>query len=280
MKKIALEINAFDASISQIENLNLDKLSELSKKIIMANNCLQQFRNCVKHKGFITKKEEIKFFKYQKPYIQGRLESYRKQKDFFLLKPKGNFKKQRKYINKELNSIDSDNCKHLDFIKYYRFEKKDLDHLFFLRGNYQFEFFLENSHHYDDPDFSTRHDYIVSRIITNDLLVEFYKRQLQLLKGEKLNESLVIEKPEILSDLDWTETKTALIELIIALNESFGINNGKIELNRIKMIMEYIFDIDLGNIHKVFEQIRARENDPTKFIDSLKEGLLRKINSK
>ncbi|MHB1105030.1 MAG: RteC domain-containing protein [Lutibacter sp.] len=33
-------------------------------------------------------------------------------------------------------------------------------------------------------------------------------------------------------------------------------------------------------MHKIFDQIRDREKDPTKFLDSLKNALIKKINSK
>lgn len=278
MKKIALLIEDFDVSIGEIEKSNINKLSELNQKISTSIDCLNQFRVTIRNDNFSTTKEEINFFKCQKPYIQGRLDYYRKLKDFHIENPVGVISKQRKFLNKELNAIDEEKCKYSDFIKYYRLQKKDLDHLFFLRGNDQFELFLDNSHHYDDPEFSTRHDYIVAKIITNDLLITFYNEQLESLK--KKDSNIVIEevKPAILNDLPWTASKTDLTELLYALNASGAIKNGQSEMKKLVEICKELFDIDLGNIYKTFNEIKEREKDPTKFLNRLKFDLIQKIN--
>ncbi|MGV8816018.1 MAG: RteC domain-containing protein [Gelidibacter sp.] len=37
--------------------------------------------------------------------------------------------------------------------------------------------------------------------------------------------------------------------------------------------------MNLGNTYKTFAEIKSRKNDQTKFIDSLKQGLLKKVNT-
>ncbi len=110
--------------------------------------------------------------------------------------------------------------------------------------------------------------------------MKFYASELELLNPKK--EDVVIKevKPAILQKLRWTASKTALAELVISLHLMKAIADGDIELNKLVAAVELIFDIKLGNIHKIFDQIRDRENDPTKFLDSLKNALIKKINSK
>jgi hypothetical protein len=107
-------------------------------------------------------------------------------------------------------------------------------------------------------------------------LTSFYDLELNnlLILENKFTEKEV--RPAILNNLSWTGTKTDLIELIFALNESNAIRNGQAELKKIVAVVELIFEIELGNIHKVFDQIRAREKDPTKFLDILRYGLIKK----
>lgn len=278
MKKIALLIEEFNTSIGEIEKSDQHNLIALNNKIKVTDYYLKQLRIILRKDRFSTQKDEIKFFKHQKPYVQGRLEYYRRLKNFFIEQPTGRVAKQRKFINKELNLIDSEKCRYLDFIKYYRLKKHDLDHLFFLRGNDQFDLFLDNSHHYDDPEFSTRHDYIVSKIITNDLLIKFYNEQLVILK--KKDSNIVIEevKPAILKDLPWTATKTDLVELLYSLNAAGAIKSGKAEMPKLVEICKELFNVDLGNIQKTFEQIKSRKKDHTKFLNKLTISLSKEID--
>ena len=279
MKKIALLIEEFDTSISKIEKTDLNKLTALNNKIKASNSCLSQLRTVLRKNYFSSQKEEIKFFKHQKPYVQGRLEYFRKVKKFLLEQPTSTISKKQKFINKELYAIDEEKCRYADFIKYYRLEKKDLDHFFFLRGNEQFDLFLDSSHHYDDPEFSTRHDYIVSKIIANDLLIEFYTKQLEVLKKKELNIVEEVVKPTFIDSLPWTATKTDLVELLYGLNAAGAIKSGEAEMKKMAQACKELFNIDLGNIYKTFNEIKAREKDQTKFVDSMKYRLLQKIKS-
>ena len=85
MKKIAKIIDDFDKKIIDIKNSNLNKLSKLKENIRISKNCLMQLRLELRKSGFNSKREEITFFKYQKPHIQGRLNFYLKL-NYFLIK--------------------------------------------------------------------------------------------------------------------------------------------------------------------------------------------------
>lgn len=76
-----------------------------------------------------------------------------------------------------------------------------------------------------------------------------------------------------------TGSKIALTELLYALHSEGTFNNGAVDLKDIAEYFEHIFEIDLGQYHRVFLEIRARKNDRTKFISSLNETLLKKMES-
>jgi hypothetical protein len=279
MKKIAKIIDDFDEKIIDIKNSNLNKLSKLKENIRISKNCLMQLRLELRKSGFNSKREEITFFKYQKPHIQGRLNFYLKLNSFLIEYPTVDNNKQRNFINNELNKIDVEKTKHLDFIKYYRLKESKLDHFYFLRSNNQLDLFINSNYHIEDPEFSTSHDHLVSQIITQDLLTKFYAKQLKLLSTDKSNVVIEEVKPKILRDLSWTASKTDLVELIYALNSSGAIRNGQAEIKKLSNICKELFDIDLGNIYKTFSEIKLREKDNTKFLDQLKLSLVKKINS-
>lgn len=278
MKKIALLIDTFNASISQIKKLNLDKLTELNQNIILANDCLQQFRIIIRNNDFSSQKSEIKFFKYQKPYIQGRLQYYKTLNTYLLKQPFGSITQQKVFLQMELNNLDCNSCINLDFIKYYKLDENKFDHLFYLRDNNQFDMFIDPSYHSDDPEFSTNHDNLVAQLITNELLKSYFSNELKLLLDK--DSKVIIEevKPSIFMNLPWTGTKTELVELIYALIATGSINNGQTELKIIVEICKELFNIELVNIYKTFNEIKEREKDPTKFLNKLTNNLINKIN--
>ncbi|MDP3314175.1 RteC domain-containing protein [Lutibacter sp.] len=279
MKKITGIIDNFDIAINNIKKTNLQKLSILKESIKISKECLQQLRLELRKSDFTSVKDEITFFKKQKPYIQGRLNFYLKLNTYLLEFPSVGITKQRNYINRELNKLDIEKSKLLEFIKYYRLEESKLDHFYFLRGNNQLDLFINTNYNSDDPEFSTSHDHLVSQIVTQDLLTKFYAKELETLKTNETNVIVEEVKPTILRDLSWTASKTDLIELLFALHTSGAFQNGNSEIKKLGEICEELFGIELGNIHKTFGQIKAREKDPTKFLDLLKFNLIQKINS-
>ncbi|MBK5209489.1 MAG: RteC domain-containing protein, partial [Flavobacteriaceae bacterium] len=68
------------------------------------------------------------------------------------------------------------------------------------------------------------------------------------------------------------------LETLNALHAVGAIGNGEASIKKSVQIYELLFGISLGNYHKTFSEIRAREKDPTRFIDRSKVALL--INSR
>ncbi len=278
MRKIATIIDNFDLAIIDVKKSDLPKLTKVAKNIKIARDCLFQLRLELRKMDSISPRDEIHFFKKQKPYIRGKLNFYLELNNFLIDYPATGISKQRTYINEQIAILKAEKTNVSDFAKYCKLNATKLDYIYFLRADHQLDLFMNK--HLDDPEFSTSHDFLASQIITFNLLTKFYDNELKLLKTIKVNVVIKEVKPAILQNLKWTASKTALSELIISLHSLKAIGNGEVELNKIVAAVELIFDIKLGNIHKVFDQIRARENDPTKFLDSLKNALIKKINSK
>ena len=80
------------------------------------------------------------------------------------------------------------------------------------------------------------------------------------------------------SKLFWTGSKTDLIELVYALHSSGIINSGTADIKEIASVCELIFNIDLGNYYHTIIEIRSRKSNVTKFIDKLKESLIKRFD--
>lgn len=80
------------------------------------------------------------------------------------------------------------------------------------------------------------------------------------------------EKDNIL----WLESKAALVELIYALHGSNAIDNN-CGIKELAVAFESIFEMEIGDIYHIYHELKNRKLEPTKFIDSLRNAFLRKI---
>ena len=252
-----LEIEA-DYSIQRIEaviNLILECLSEVKERVLK-----KEFKNT---------DEEIRFFKYQKPAIVAKLIYYNALYKIETKKPYG-AKPIKKYLNRELKKLKRYFDNNLDFYKYYRTNNTSLDDKLFVRGNHDIKLCLDTGYFQSDLTFSTSHDYKVAKIIGNDLVQVYIEDQLYNKDQEgKLKAS---------KKLNWTGSKVAIIELIYSLHYQGVFDNGNADIRLIAKYFEDVFNINLGNFYQTFLELRNRKMNPTKFLNTLRETLMKKMD--
>ena len=86
------------------------------------------------------------------------------------------------------------------------------------------------------------------------------------------------DKPTARPKLNWTGSKTALTELIYALHSQGIFNSGNADIKPIVKVFESTFNIYLGDFYHTFLELKSRKINRTKFLDSLKETLIRKMD--
>lgn len=265
-KKISDELD------EEIKGLAYDQgnvLASYEKAIELILSKTTELKEYVLKTGFENEQEEIHFFKYQKPAIIAQLIYYNAIYKIEARKPYGT-KSIRKYLNKELKKLKRFFDNNLDFYKYYRSNNSFLDENFFVRGKHDIKLWLDTYYFQSDQTFSTSHDYKVAKIIANDLIQVYVEDQLY--SKTQGNKSVAIEK------LSWTGSKTAMIELIYALNCQGVFDNGNSDIRLIAQYFEDTFNIELGNFYQTFLELRTRKINRTKFLDELRDGLLRKMD--
>ena len=75
----------------------------------------------------------------------------------------------------------------------------------------------------------------------------------------------------------WKGHKNGLVEVIYAMIASEAIDNDETSINQLTQIFSKVFQVDLGNVYKIYGEIKSRESQPTKFLDMLKQSLLNRI---
>ncbi|WP_341836892.1 RteC domain-containing protein [Chitinophaga pollutisoli] len=245
----------------------------LSEKLIEVTLLkISKLRTFVKEKGFDKPEDEIHFFKELKPKIVSKLIYYNAIYKIETRRPYGGERSIKKYLNNELSKLKRFFYNNLEFYKYYRTNSSYLDHKYFIRGNFDIKLNLDTFFFESDQTFSTSHDYKVSKIIANDLIQVYLEDQLLSIKrfpGLKEN------KPQ---KVKWTASKSALVELIYALSAYGAFNNGTSDIKIISRLFETMFDVELGDIYHTYLEIRNRKINKVKFIDELKEELLKRMS--
>ena len=232
MKKIDRIIADYSAKLSKVDKSTLAESNKIIESVKLSVLCLEELRLLLKKNDFSSVESEIKFFKYQKPYVYGRAIYFSQLQKFQTDKPKSNIREQRNFIEAAIRKLEIKKFKQREFFRYCRNREKRLDKFYFLRSNEQYEIYLDTARLDGDPQFSTSYCKKAAEIIEYDLLTSFYDLELNNLT--KLENNLTIKevKPAVLNNLSWTGTKTDLIELIFALNESNALRNGQSELKK------------------------------------------------
>lgn len=224
---------------------------------------------------FKSTAEEIKFFKEHKPAFHSKLIYHLLVYNIETKRPSGGQKVIKRYLQNELDKLKRYFDSNLEFYTYYRTGSNYLDHKYFVREKYDPRLSPEPFFFDNDPKFCTSHDYRVSMILANDLLQVYLENELSELEMKEPKKAEVNQKSEV----TWTGPKAALIELLYSLHSEPVINYGKAELQHIASTLEKAFNIDLGQYHRTFLELRMRKNARTKFLDSLRESLKQRMDN-
>lgn len=246
--------NAIDIILKSINTI---------KKIVTKNN-------------FKTDSEEIHFFKEVKPQFTSKLIYYNMIYKIEMKRPNGGNRILKKYYHNELQKLKSFFDNELEFYQYYRSGSTYLDYKYFQRGKYDIKLALDSYYFEADTSFSTSHDFKVARILANDLIQLYLENQLIVIENKDSSEKSQ-RKPNV--KLMWTGSKVSLTELLYALHSEGVFNNGAVDLKDIAEYFEQVFEIDLGQYRRTFLEIRARKSDRTKFINSLNEILIKRMDN-
>lgn len=275
-------LDQYKILITELENelnfitIEIDDPIKLAEKAIESISCtLNKIKTLVIEASFQSQDDEIDFFKNTKPKILSKLIYYSSIYKIETKKPNGGEKIVRKYFNNELFKLKIFFDNNLEFYRYHRTGSTFLDNKFFVRGKHDLKLNIETNYFDADHRFTTSHDNNIAKIMANDLIKVYLEDELT-----KLDKIPTKEKTHLNSKSQqiWTGSKVALIELIYALHSERVFNNGASDLKDVFEFFENILKIDLGQYHRTFLEIRVRKTNRTKFLDSLKETLIKKMD--
>ncbi len=263
-------LNKLETAINGLEIETENPLRRIEAIIPVVMQSLSELKDYVLKTGFSNEEEEIRFFKYQKPVIVAKLIYYNAIYKIEAKKPYGRKEVLEEYFNSKLSDLKTYFDENMSFYSYYRTESTYLDETYFLRGRHNIKLGLDTYYFETDHNFNTSHDYKVAKIIANDLIEEYLENQ--------LFKTAVNDIPKNLTKLNWTGNKSALTELIYALHSQGIFNNGNVDIKPIVTVFERTFNVDLGDFYHTFMELKSRKINRTKFLDELKESLIKKMD--
>lgn len=282
-------IENFERILVKLESdLNSIKKEE-SALISQSKKSIQKIRECCKQLSlmkvnyeFKTKQEEIYFFKYIKASFYSKLFYYQ---DIFQIechRPNGGDKAKRKFYKEHLYKISEHFNYHRSLYSYYRMGEISFDDKYFTQvKRYEEKYDVWGNIVQCEDDHSSTHDMLFARIMANDLLESFLRKEIGKLSGAKNSNSFSSPDIETIQQghkkLKWTASKTSLTELVYALAHTDCVNNGKADIKDIAEFVEAVLDIDLGDFYRTYVELRMRTNR-TKFLESLKASLIAKMD--
>ena len=260
----------FELEIEKIKKETIDPISQAKQALQYIHVKLKELYKWLKKYIFSSIEEEIHFFKELKPRILSKLIYYNSIYKIEAKKPCIGEKIIESYLNEELCKLKKFFDNNLEFYKYYRTNSTYLDYKYFVRGKHDIKLSLDTFYFEADHNFSTSHDYKVAKIIANDLI--------QVYLEDKLHSTLYRDKSLEPPKLNWTGSKTALIELIYALHSQGVFDNGNVDIKVISKIFESAFNVNLGDFYHTFMELKSRKINRTKFLDNLSYRMIRKTN--
>jgi hypothetical protein len=270
LKKIFKKL---DVELTKLNSQNSSPIIQAETAAGICQLALDELRKLVIKNGFESEQEEIQFFKHIKPKVLGKYIYYLQLFEIESHRNNASTRFQIKYLNQISKDLHKYLNENIQFCQYYWGNKTSLDKFYFLRENSNYRISVNNICVLMDYKYSTARDAMAAAVIAYEQLIKYIDKEIDILRfGSSRNEESFI------SNANWTDSTTSLVELIYALQSSGAINNGNIEINELAQIFEKMFNIKIDDYYRVFLDIKGRKKSQTKFLDKLTHELIRRIN--
>lgn len=259
---------------SRMAGIDLNKkniTSDCRAMILILKEKLVEMKTFLLAFPFENEEDEIYFFKYQKPTLQGRLIYFHK---ILRIESQRPFDEEEldKYYEQQQEEQKLFFDRHIAFFQYYRSGSTYRDTLYFLRGQQEDVVDVDMCPFEEDFEFSTGYDQLVARIVAMELLYAFLSLRRTYLQSK--NDDTLVNLLRLKGSYQWTGTLVQLAELIYALDEVKCINNGNTTINDLSTLFGTLFNIDLRECYGTYTDMKKRKNDSrTYFLDEMQKKL-------
>jgi RteC protein len=258
--------------LEQLSSMDDGKINTFKKALDLCDAGIEKLDGMLTDHQFANEEEEIDFFRVFKPQFLCRQFYYSSLLQFEIRKPIGDGHIAEAYRMKTLEKLHQFLEAHSPFYQYYRSGATYLDHLLFRRyqrpGSEIFPFNFYGLNKYC----STKYDILLAKVMANELIAG------HLMNEQQAERRCLPGNDAVQTNITWSASKVALAELLYALHASGVLSNSPLEIKALSEIAAKVFHVQMGNIYKVFEEIRLRKKNRTAFLDQLKTNLIQRMD--
>ncbi|BBE16324.1 tetracycline resistance element mobilization regulatory protein rteC [Aquipluma nitroreducens] len=260
--------------LSRMKDVSESVPEQLEYAVGQCKVALDRMRKLVVSEGFPDQKLEIYFFKKIKPAVYSKLLYYRAVFEIESNRNEIDIKGQKKYFQQQMDKIKEYMDKHQPKVQYYKCNFKHLDEKYFVRENNEIPMEIRGDQHLLDEDFFTWHDHTFSTIRSNEMLMDYLRKEMEHLESSGKETTEIFK-----STLRWTGNKIDFAEILYSIHFSNAVNDGNTTIKELAEAMGYIFNVDVTkDIYKFYIEIKQRKVEKAKFLDHLKAILKRRID--
>jgi len=269
-------VSSLEAKIRKLDSSDNNFQNWILVAINLCASAYNELRESLVKNGFNSTEEEIHFFKVIKPNVLGEYLFYSKLFEIKTKMPVASIKKQKKFLINMIFQGQQFFKENNEFYQYYRSGSDHLDDKYFVRTK---TICSINPYHIAvDLFFSTSHDYTLATIKANERIIAYCTTAINKLRTQKLQKISQSGLIPVKTNLFWTGSKTAMIELIYAVHSTGVINNGKADIKELVNAFESILNIKLSRFYHTFFEMRLRKTDRTSFLDLMKKCLIKRMD--
>lgn len=182
-------LSNFNEKLSEIQKID-DSLDQANMGYVLCTKTLDNLLKTIVGNGFENKDSEVFFFKYVKVEPMSYLIFYTEVRSFELRMPKIGTGHQLKYLERQIEKVNTFFSRHTEFLLYMENEYTHFDEHYFTKEHLDNTPLVKSYPYYRDPLFNTSYDEIWARIKGLALYIHYLKKKKEELENIKNNDAL------------------------------------------------------------------------------------------
>ncbi|SDE87997.1 RteC protein [Mucilaginibacter pineti] len=269
MEKYTNELmSSMQLELQKIATSSANDLQKAQRSFYLIEEIIGKLKAFIATYKFKDLEEEVQFFKIIKPSFQSEQIFFEKLYYIEARMPVGSEASQKEFINQYLMRIQAFFEENKYLYCYYLTDDKTMDKHYFVSDVLIQMNLLPLSTSDMDAKFSNPYSATLAGIQAHERLRDHLITQLN---ADRSPASIAEQKKK--RRLTWTDSKSALIELIYAIHSRGSVNFGQCNIKILVAEMEEFFNVQLGNVYTVFLGMSIRKKSRTPYLDSLRDSL-------
>jgi hypothetical protein len=245
-----------------------DDLNTPDRRLLLIADVLEPLKQKLPGYTFDSDENEIRFYKETFPDLLSLFIYYTEKSALGTSELIGTRKSITEYRNRLMKRIEDFSTENAPLYDYYSMRRTHFDSYYFLRSSplNQEPALLFGA--LVDPK-------ICPGFSIKIAMISAY-RKLDYILCEVANQHQTGGAEGIaVSSLHWTGTKRDLTELVYAMKKY--VNNGKVQITDVVKGFQYLFNTDLGNYRRIYQEILSRKKSESFFLNQLVDDHRRKM---